>query len=98
MSRQTVEDSSYPYETAFSLDVGDTVILRARALDTSGQGSIWAANMIHVVDPSQLQCGDYESALTKGDLNKDCRVDLSDFSEFLSCRLECDDPQPSSCS
>ena len=62
-----VEDLSFPYETTYSLNIGETAILRARSVDTSSQGSIWAANMIYVVDPSQLQCGDYESALMKGD-------------------------------
>jgi len=94
---QTVEDLSYSYETTFSLDVGDTVILRARAVDTSGQGSTWAANMIYVVDPSQLQCGDYESAMLKGDINKDCRVDLADLSVFLYSWLKCDDPSEPTC-
>jgi hypothetical protein len=94
---QTVEDLSFPYETTYSLNTGETVILRARAVDINGQGSVWAANMIYVVDASQLLCGDYESALMAGDLNMDCEVDLTDWSEFMSFWLQCDDPINPAC-
>ena len=94
---ESVEDLSYPYETTFLLNVGETVILRARAVDTSGQGSIWASNMIYVVEPSQLQCGDYESALIRGDINNDCMVDMADLVEFLDLWLQCDDPADPTC-
>jgi hypothetical protein len=94
---QSVEDSSYPYEITYSLNVGETVILRVKAVDTSGQSSICAANMIDVVDSSQLQCGDYESALLAGDMNQDCKVDVNDFNEIVSLWLQCDDPSKPTC-
>ncbi|MFH1616676.1 MAG: hypothetical protein ABIG61_16530 [Planctomycetota bacterium] len=94
---ETVEDTSYPYETTFSLSVGTTVILRAQAVDTTGQGSIWAANMLYIVEPSALECGDYESALLPGDINKDCRVDMADVAELVCLWLACDDPADPLC-
>ncbi|MFH1616678.1 MAG: hypothetical protein ABIG61_16540 [Planctomycetota bacterium] len=94
---ETVEDTSYPYETTFSLSAGTTVILRAQAIDTTGQGSIWAANMLYIVDPSALECGDYESALLPGDINKDCRVDMADIAELIVLWLRCDFPDNPHC-
>ena len=93
----TVEDNSFPYETTFSLLAGETVILRAQAVDTAGQGSIYAASMIYVVDSSELQCGDYESVSMSGDTNKDCKVDINDFNEMVTLWLQCDDPSNLDC-
>jgi hypothetical protein len=81
----------------FTLTAGTTVILRAQSVDTLGRKSIWAANMIYVVDPAQLQCGDYESALVPGDINKDCRVDFLDCAVLGQKWMLCDDPAQAQC-
>ncbi|MFH1613586.1 MAG: hypothetical protein ABIG61_00675 [Planctomycetota bacterium] len=94
---ETTTVYSYPFTTTYTLNAGETVILRAQAVDTDGQKSVYAANMIYVVDPAQLQCGDYESALIPGDLNKDCRVDMGDVADFVASWVDCDDPNRPEC-
>jgi hypothetical protein len=81
----------------FTLTAGTTVILRARSTDTQGRQSIWTAYMIYVVDPSQLECGDYESGLIAGDINKDCRVTFSDIASLGLAWITCDDPNRPEC-
>ena len=45
---ETIEDTTPPYSASFSATAGTTVIFRARAVDTNGKKSIYAANMIYV--------------------------------------------------
>ena len=45
---ETIEDTTSPYSATFSADAGATVIFRARAFDTIGKKSIFAADMITV--------------------------------------------------
>ena len=43
-----IEDTTVPYSGSFSATAGETVIFRARAVDTVGKKSIYAANMIYI--------------------------------------------------
>lgn len=45
---ETIEDTTAPYSATFSTSAGNTVIFRARAVDTDGKKSIYAANMIYI--------------------------------------------------
>ena len=45
---ESIEDDTAPYEASFPAEPGQTVIFRARAIDSEGRKSIYAASMIHV--------------------------------------------------
>ena len=45
---QTIEDTTAPYAATFTAQAGETVIFRARAVDTQGKQSIFAAYMVYV--------------------------------------------------
>jgi hypothetical protein len=45
---EATEDDTAPYSATFPAEAGQTVIFRARAVDSEGRKSIFSANMIHV--------------------------------------------------
>lgn len=94
---QTVQDNSFPFYTSYTLNAGETVILRAQAVDVEGHTSIYDAKWIEIVSQQDIRCGDYESATISSDLNKDCRVDINDYVLFSKNWLECDDPAGTNC-
>jgi len=43
------------------------------------------------------ECGDYGTYYSAGDINKDCKVDILDFSYFAGTWLQCTDPNNLNC-
>jgi hypothetical protein len=47
--------------------------------------------------PPPEECGDPGTSYAGGDINKDCKVDLVDFSYFVAAWLQCTEPNSVNC-
>jgi hypothetical protein len=59
--------------------------------DLHKKGRIDVPRLVKILEMPR-RCGDLGTTYLPGDMNKDCRVNLADFSELAEKWLECTDP------
>jgi hypothetical protein len=64
--------------------------------DLHKKGRIDVPRLVKILEMPR-RCGDLGTIYLPGDLNKDCRVNLADFSELAEKWLECTDPNEGRC-
>ncbi len=64
--------------------------------DSAFEGVYVPAVHVSIID-NERYCGDSKTIYLDGDLNRDCRIDLSDFSVLVLDWLKCTDPGKAAC-